>query len=90
MDTIKMNTGKTRMVAHAGLMGMETSNTCAGFIAPCVVQVHWTTPPVLSAFLATGGDWRAAVWQVIEIVIAMAIYLPFIKVFEAQSRSRLS
>jgi PTS system cellobiose-specific IIC component len=35
--------------------------TCAGFIAPCVVQVHWTTPPVLSAFLAAGGDWRAAV-----------------------------
>ena len=60
--------------------------TCAGVIAPCVVQVHWTTPPVLSAFLATGGDWRAAVWQVIEIVIAMAIYLPFMKVSEAQSR----
>ena len=60
--------------------------TCAGFIAPCVVQVHWTTPPVLSAFLATGGDWRAAVWQVIEIAIAMAIYLPFMKVSEASQR----
>ena len=33
MDTIKMNTGKTQMVAHAGLMGMETANTNAGFIA---------------------------------------------------------
>lgn len=33
MDTIKMYTGKTQMVAHAGLMGMETSNTNAGFIA---------------------------------------------------------
>ena len=61
--------------------------TCAGVIAPCVVQVHWTTPPVLSGLLATAGDWRAAVWQVIEIAIAMAIYLPFIKVSEAQSRS---
>ena len=33
MDTIKMYTGKTQMVAHAGLMGMESANTCAGFIA---------------------------------------------------------
>ena len=33
MDTIKMNTGKTQMVAHAGLMGMESANTNAGFIA---------------------------------------------------------
>ena len=33
MDTIKIDKGHTQMVAHAGLMGMETSNTCAGFIA---------------------------------------------------------
>ena len=34
--------------------------TCAGIIAPCVVQVPWTTPAVISAFLTTGGDIRAA------------------------------
>ena len=56
--------------------------TCAGIIAPCVVQVPWTTPAVISAFLTTGGDIRAAIWQVLEIVIAMAIYLPFMKVSE--------
>ena len=33
MDTIKMYTGNTQMVAHAGLMGMESANTNAGFIA---------------------------------------------------------
>ena len=33
MNTIKIPKKSTRMVAHAGLMGMETSNTCAGFIA---------------------------------------------------------
>ena len=38
--------------------------------------------PVISAFLTTGGDIRAAIWQVLEIVIAMAIYLPFMKVSE--------
>lgn len=39
-------------------------------------------PAVISAFLTTGGDIRAAIWQVLEIVIAMAIYLPFMKVSE--------
>ena len=33
MDTIKINKGQVKMVAHAGLQGMETANTCAGFIA---------------------------------------------------------
>jgi PTS system, lactose/cellobiose family IIC component len=56
--------------------------TCAGIISPCVVQVPWTTPAVLSALFATAGDWRAAVWQVIEIALAMAVYLPFMRVSE--------
>lgn len=56
--------------------------TCAGIISPCIAQVPWTTPPVLSALLATGMDWRAAVWQVIEIAAGMLIYLPFMKVSE--------
>ncbi len=56
--------------------------TCAGIISPCVVQVPWTTPAVISAFLTTGGDFRAAIWQVIEIAAAMAIYLPFMRVSE--------
>lgn len=33
MDTIKINKGKTQMVAHAGLFGLEAANTSAGFIA---------------------------------------------------------
>jgi glycerophosphoryl diester phosphodiesterase len=33
MDTIKINKQNTKMVAHAGLFGLETANTCAGFIA---------------------------------------------------------
>lgn len=33
MDTIKFDKKSTLMVAHAGLSGMEMSNTCAGFVA---------------------------------------------------------
>ena len=27
-----------------------------------------------------GGDWRAAVWGVVSIVMAMAVYYPFARV----------
>ena len=33
MDTIKIEKKQVRMVAHAGLFGLETANTNAGFIA---------------------------------------------------------
>lgn len=63
-------------------IGITYGLTCAGLISPCIAQVPWTTPPVLSALLATGFDWRAGVWQVIEIIAGMAIYLPFMKISE--------
>lgn len=33
MDTIKINKGKTKMIAHRGLSGLEKENTLAAFIA---------------------------------------------------------
>ena len=33
MDTIKVKNGKTKMIAHRGLSGLETENTCAAFVA---------------------------------------------------------
>ncbi len=63
-------------------IGITYGLTCAGIISPCIAQVPWTTPPVISALLATGFDWRAAVWQVIEIALGMAIYLPFMRISE--------
>ena len=48
------------------------------------VNVPWTTPPIIGHYLVTGGDWRAAVWGVASIVIAMAIYYPFARAAERQ------
>ncbi|MFQ6792953.1 MAG: PTS sugar transporter subunit IIC [Thomasclavelia sp.] len=56
--------------------------TVVGLIGKCVVQVPWTTPPILNAFLSTNGDWRAAIFQVLLIIIGVLIYLPFIKISE--------
>ena len=33
MDTIKINAGKTLMVAHRGVSGIEKENTHAAFVA---------------------------------------------------------
>ena len=70
-------------------IGITYGLTCAGIISPCIAQVPWTMPPVINALLATGFDWRAGVWQALEIVIGMAVYLPFMKISEKASR-RLS
>ena len=33
MDTIKLNSGRVKMIAHRGLSGLEQENTCAAFVA---------------------------------------------------------
>jgi cellobiose PTS system EIIC component len=48
------------------------------------INVPWTTPPVIGHYLVTGGDWRAAVWGVASLVIAMAVYYPFAKAAERE------
>ena len=55
-----------------------------GWIRKPFVNVPWTTPPVIGHFLVTGGDWRAAVWGVVSLGIAMVVYFPFAKVAERQ------
>ena len=42
-----------------------------------VVNVPWTTPPIVGHYLVSGGDWRAAVWGACSIGIAMLVYFPF-------------
>lgn len=51
-----------------------------GLVGRTVAIVPWATPPIISGFLVTGGDWRACVLQIINIAISFVIYLPFIKV----------
>jgi cellobiose PTS system EIIC component len=55
-----------------------------GLIHKPFVNVPWTTPPIIGHYLVSGGDWRAAVWGVVSIVIAMFVYYPFAKAAERQ------
>jgi PTS system cellobiose-specific IIC component len=50
------------------------------------VNVPWTTPPIVGHYLVTGGDWKAAVWGALSIVLAMMVYYPFAKAAERQRR----
>lgn len=52
--------------------------TALGFVSKTVALVPWTTPPVISAFLATGGDYRAAILSTILLVLSVIIYIPFV------------
>jgi cellobiose PTS system EIIC component len=49
-----------------------------------LVNVPWTTPPIIGHYLVSGGDWRAAVWGALSILIAMLVYFPFAKAAERQ------
>ncbi len=61
-----------------------------GVIRKPFINVPWTTPPIIGHYLVTGGDWRAAVWGAISIVLAMLVYYPFAKVAERQRAMQLA
>lgn len=53
-----------------------------GFCPRIVLEVPWTTPPLLQGFLATGGDIRGAITQFIVLVLSVIIYSPFFIAYE--------
>jgi len=56
--------------------------TKLGLVNAVTVTAPWTLPGPIGAFLATNGDWRAAVLNVVLIIIAILIYYPFFKVYD--------
>lgn len=52
--------------------------TSIGWVAPTYILTPWVTPPLISGYLATGGDIRGSILQVIIIVVGTLIYLPFV------------
>ncbi len=56
--------------------------TSIGWMSRVVVFIPWATPPLLSAYLATAGDWRAVIVQLLIIIIGVLFYLPFMKISE--------
>ena len=51
-----------------------------GLVPKTVAIIPWTTPPILSGYLVTGGSWRGIALQVFNFAIATMMYIPFVMV----------
>lgn len=60
-----------------------------GFVPRTVALVPWSTPPILSGFLVTGGSWRGIALQLINMVIAVLIYIPFVAIGARAMRKQM-
>nr|WP_241254726.1 PTS cellobiose transporter subunit IIC [Brevibacillus sp. SYP-B805] len=57
----------------------------SGLVAkPSGIAVPWTTPPIISGYLATGGKISGSILQLINFFISMAIYYPFFRMWDQQ------
>lgn len=52
--------------------------TSIGVIEKTVAAAPWITPPVFQAFIATGGDIKAAILTVLLIVLDIFLFVPFV------------
>ncbi|WP_440898115.1 PTS sugar transporter subunit IIC [Amphibacillus sp. Q70] len=53
-----------------------------GIVSGFTVLAPWTLPGPIGAWMATGGSIMAAILVIINILVALAIYYPFFKVYE--------
>ncbi|WP_119864480.1 PTS sugar transporter subunit IIC [Clostridium isatidis] len=56
--------------------------TSLGLVGRVTVTAPWTLPGPIGAYLATGGDWRAAVLNIICIIVSIVIYYPFAMIYD--------
>ncbi|MFI3227772.1 MAG: PTS sugar transporter subunit IIC [Clostridia bacterium] len=52
--------------------------TAIGLVPPVFVEVPWVMPPVIYAFLATGGSPMAALLALVNFVIGTVLWAPFV------------
>ncbi|MGL5151316.1 MAG: PTS sugar transporter subunit IIC [Clostridium sp.] len=48
------------------------------FAAKLSIPAPWVTPPVISAFVGTGGDFKAAILAAALFLLGVVIYAPFV------------
>ncbi len=57
-------------------------------IPPIIMQVTWTIPSPISAYLATGGNIVAMLFSLLNYFILALIFYPFFKVLEKQEKAK--
>lgn len=56
--------------------------TSWGWVSKIVVYVPWSVPPLISGYLASGGDYRNVILQMILIILGVMLYMPFLMLYE--------
>ncbi|MGT2907819.1 PTS sugar transporter subunit IIC [Streptococcus dentiloxodontae] len=56
--------------------------TFIGFVEPLSVYIPWTTPPLISGYLASAGDFKVVLVQIVIIAVTTMFYIPFLKISE--------
>lgn len=54
----------------------------SGMVPHTVAMVPWTTPPIFSGWIATGGSIRGSLLQIVNLAIGVFMYVPFIVLAE--------
>lgn len=72
------------MIAPAVSATFAYFMTTIGFCGRMVVNSPWTTPPVLMAFLSSGGSVGAAITQLLCILLSAVVYTPFVLIANHQ------
>ena len=62
--------------------------TVIGFADVLVYAIPWTTPPILSAWLASGGSITCIITQLICIAVSILIYTPFVIAANKQAKAQ--
>ncbi|HTO97646.1 MAG TPA: PTS transporter subunit EIIC [Myxococcales bacterium] len=53
-----------------------------GVVRPPYIEVVWTLPAPVGAYLASGGDAKAVVLQVVNLALALLMWWPFVRRYD--------
>ena len=64
------------------LVSMAWGAMRLGLVRPPYIEVVWTLPAPVGAYLSTGGDVRALALQAANLVVALLIWWPFVRRYD--------
>jgi PTS system cellobiose-specific IIC component len=53
-----------------------------GWVRPPYLEVPWTLPAPIGAFLSTGGDVRAVALELFNFAACLLLYWPFVRRYD--------
>jgi cellobiose PTS system EIIC component len=60
-----------------------------GLVFPVVANIPWVTPVGINGYLATGGHISGAVLSIVNLIISIVVYLPFVFAHERIESKKL-